>query len=397
MRDNVVLAGSLKFLSLGDIMQLLGANGSTGILRMISRYASEPGFVYFESGNPINASCGSKLGLEAIYSLFGWGDGEFEFSKESITSQRVITKSRMGIILEGLKMVDDGQIRKVGPDAASRQNAAAYAAGSVPIVKGPLVDYMYVADEEDFFDGEYIVEEGKHGSWIWVILEGVVEIVRDTPEGPLPMIRLGDGAFIGSLASFLIQGHIRTATAVAVGNVQLGVLDSQRLAQEFARLTPEFRGFLVSLDKRLKQLNERAFDFRLGKFSIEDFVGNKKPIITQNSTEDALYVVREGTASVVRFDDSTHIPLAQLYKGDYFGHIPFVDLGHEPEAASVLAGKDLKVRKIDMTQFQNEYNQLSTTFKNFVDNVATCVSVTTDVVCSYHKKFGTGSKKVQNP
>jgi CRP-like cAMP-binding protein len=397
MRDNVVLAGNLKFLALGDILQLLGANSSTGILRLISRYASEPGFIYFESGNPINASCGSKIGLEAIYSLFGWGDGEFEFSKENISSQRVITKSRMGIILEGLKMVDDGQIKKVGPESVSRQQLNIGDSNNVPIVKGPLVDYMYVADEEDFFDGEYIVEEGKHGSWIWVILEGVVEIVRDTPEGPLPMIRLGDGSFIGSLASFLIQGHIRTATAVAVGNVQLGVLDSQRLAQEFAKLTPEFRGFLVSLDKRLKQLNERAFDFRIKKFSTDDFIANKKPIIKQGTTEESFYVIREGSASVVRFDDGHHIPLAQLYKGDCFGNLPFIDLGHEPEFASVMASKDLKVRKVDMESFMSEYNQLSTTFKNFVDNVATCVSVTTRVVCGYHKTFGSGSIQSKNP
>ena len=110
MRDNVVLAGNLKFLALGDIMQLLGANSSTGVLRLISRYATEPGFIYFENGNPTNASCGKKLGLEAVYALFGWADGEFEFSIENISSERVITKSRMGIILEGLKMVDDGQI-----------------------------------------------------------------------------------------------------------------------------------------------------------------------------------------------------------------------------------------------------------------------------------------------
>jgi hypothetical protein len=62
MQDNIVLAGSLKFLALGDILQLLGANSSTGKLRLISRYASEPGFIYIENGNPVNASCGSKIG-----------------------------------------------------------------------------------------------------------------------------------------------------------------------------------------------------------------------------------------------------------------------------------------------------------------------------------------------
>lgn len=368
-------------------MQLLGANSSTGVLRLISRYAAEPGFIYFENGNPVNAACGSAIGLEAVYALFGWTEGEFEFTNENILSQRVITKSRMGIILEGLKMVDDGQVKRVGPGAASRKQTSAGDTDAVPIVKGPLVDYMYVADEEDFFDGEYIVEEGKHGSWIWVILEGVVEIVRDTPDGPLPIVRLGDGSFIGSLSSFLIQGHIRTATAVAVGNVQLGVLDSQRLAQEFANLTPEFRGLLVSLDKRLKQLNERAVELRQKQLDTSEYVDNKKPVIKQGTADEDLYVVRDGTASVVRYEEYGRIPLAQLFKGDYFGHIPFLDFGHEPDFASVMAGNDLKVRKVDIAQFQKEYNQLSTTFKNFIDNVATCVSVSTKVVCNYYKKF----------
>jgi CRP-like cAMP-binding protein len=390
MRDNAVLAGSLKFLALGDIMQLLGANSSSGVLRLISRYAAEPGFVYFENGNPVNASCGTAIGLEAVYALFGWTDGEFEFTKENIVSQRVITKSRMGIILEGLKMVDDGQVKRVGPGAPSRKLTAATDSDAIPIIKGPLVDYMYVADEEDFFDGEYIVEEGKHGSWIWVILEGVVEIVRESPEGPLPIVRLGDGSFIGSLSSFLIQGHIRTATAVAVGNVQLGVLDSQRLAQEFAALTPEFRGFLVSLDKRLKQLNERAIELRQKQLDSSEFLDNKKPVMKQGNVEEDLYVIREGSASVVRQEDFGRVPLAQLYAGDYFGHTPFLDMGHEPEFASVMANKELKVRKVDVAQFQKEYNQLSTTFKNFIDNVATCVSVSTKVVCNYYKKFGLG-------
>ncbi len=387
MRDNVVLAGNLKFLALGDIMQLLGANSSTGVLRLISRYAEEPGFIYFENGNPSNASCGSKTGLDAVYSLFGWTDGEFEFSKENITIQRVITKSRMGIILEGLKMVDDGQIKRVGPNDINRQKAMQNDPNAVPIVKGPLVDYMYVADEEDFFDGEYIVEEGKHGSWIWVILEGVVEIVRETAEGALPIVRLGDGSFIGSLSSFLIQGHIRTATAVAIGNVQLGVLDSQRLAQEFARLSPEFRGFLLSVDKRLKQLNERAIEFRQGKVQSIDFTETKKPVVHQGTKEENLYIVREGIASVVRHEEYGRVPLTQLYKGDYFGSVPFLDIGHEPEFASVMAASDFKARKMDANQLKEEYTGLSTTFKNFVDNVATCVNVSTKVVCNYQKKY----------
>ncbi|MBW2514350.1 MAG: DUF4388 domain-containing protein, partial [Deltaproteobacteria bacterium] len=109
------LKGNIKFLNLGDLMQLLGGNGSSGILRILSTYAPEPGIIYFDNGNPINASCGMLSGLDALYSLFGWTDGEFEFTTTAVTSERVITKGRMGIILDGLKMLDEGKIERLGP------------------------------------------------------------------------------------------------------------------------------------------------------------------------------------------------------------------------------------------------------------------------------------------
>jgi len=125
MSANKVLAGSLKFLTLGEVMQILGGNASSGVLRIISRYANEPGVIYFRDGNPVNATCSGKSGLDAVYALFGWTDGEFEFHQEEVNVAPVINKSRMGIILEGLKMVDDGQIEKLGPDAIGTSRLAA--------------------------------------------------------------------------------------------------------------------------------------------------------------------------------------------------------------------------------------------------------------------------------
>jgi CRP-like cAMP-binding protein len=251
------------------------------------------------------------------------------------------------------------------------------------IVKGPLVDYMYVVDEEDFFDGEHIVEEGKHGSWIWVILEGVVDIVKEVDSGPVPIIRIGDGSFIGSMAAFLLQGHIRTATAVAVGNVQLGVLDSQRLAQEYAGMSLEFRTFLTSLDKRMKQLTDRIVDYHDGKVQTADVLKDKKVLIRQANAQDKqLYVVKQGRASVVRNTGHGPVVLCHLYKGDFFGHVPFLHLGQEPEGAAIYGSDNIKITKIEAVSLQKEYNRLSTTFKNIVDNMATCMSVTADMVCS---------------
>ncbi|MGA6925827.1 MAG: DUF4388 domain-containing protein, partial [Desulfosarcina sp.] len=96
MNESVVLSGSLGFLSLGDIIQLLGSSGSTGVLRLISRYAPDPGFIYFIEGNPVNAQNGETDGLDALYSLFGWVNGSFEFTREAILADKRITKARMG-------------------------------------------------------------------------------------------------------------------------------------------------------------------------------------------------------------------------------------------------------------------------------------------------------------
>ena len=384
MNNSVALSGSLGFLSLGDIIQLLGSSGSTGVLRLINRYAPDPGFIYFIEGNPINAQNGDIEGLDALYSLFGWVNGSFEFTREAILADKRINKSRMGIILEGMKLLDDGHIKKIGPaNAAEKAADMKRLLSKTAIVKGPLVDYMYVVDEEDFFDGEHIVEEGKHGSWIWVILEGVVDIVKEDDSGTIPIIRIGDGSFIGSMASFLLQGHIRTATAIAVGNVQLGVLDSQRLAQEYAGMSLEFRTFLTSLDKRMKQLTDRIVEYHDGNVQTADILKDKKVLLRQGKTEEEqLFVLKQGRASVVRDTENGPVVLCHLYKGDFFGDVPFLHLGQEPESASIYGSENIKITKIEAVSLQKEYNRLSTTFKNIVDNMATCMSVTADIVCS---------------
>ena len=69
MNPNTALSGNLNFLHLGDVLQLLGSNGVTGILRIKSKYTSNPGLIYIEKGNPINALCGSESGIDAIHPI----------------------------------------------------------------------------------------------------------------------------------------------------------------------------------------------------------------------------------------------------------------------------------------------------------------------------------------
>jgi CRP-like cAMP-binding protein len=396
MNHKVVFSGNLDFLSLGDLLQLLGSNGSTGILRIKSQYMEDPGLIHIAEGNPANASIGALTGLEALNSLFGWVEGEFEFSKEPITAEKIIKKSRMEILLDALRMLDDGVIEKIGPVTAARSAIQGDKDARIPFVKGPLVDYTYVVAEEAFSDGDKITEQGKHGDWIWVVLEGAIEVVKETPQGPFSILKLGSGAFIGSVATFLMGGSARSATVYAVGDVQVGVLDSQRLSTDYATSSDEFRGFVVSLDKRLRQVSERAVaaHFNLKQNGVTEVIEGRTPVFKQGVNDDRILRIAQGEASIVRKTDHGSVLLANLDKRDIIGNIPFLNIGHEPHSASVLASKDFEVSEISADDLHEEYARLSPTLRNIVEHVAICVSVTTSVVCELEKE--TGSKPSKN-
>jgi len=389
MNPNTVLSGNLNFLHLGDVLQLLGSNGVTGILSIKSKYTSNPGLIYIEKGNPINALCGSKSGLDALYALFGWIEGEFEFCSEHVTSETTITKNRMEIILDGLRKLDDGQIRKLGPESLGQASTFLSDKTGGPVIKGPLIDYTYIVDEEEFDKGRHVVTEKMYGNWIWLIMEGLVDIVKETPDGPLTMLTLSDGSFIGSVASFSREGNIRSVTVIARSHVHLGVLDSQRLATEFSSMPPELRGLVTSLDRRLRQVTDRAADIYFEKDHLKEFIQDKKPLIKQGEKEAKLFNITQGEAFVVRQVDKDHIPLARLYKGDFFGWVPFLEMGHEPSNASVLASeKNIEFSEVNPDALQQMYNGLSITFRNFIENLGTCISATSNQACLFLKESG---------
>jgi CRP-like cAMP-binding protein len=390
MASNIVLSGNLGFLNLAELLQLLGSNGSNGILRINSKFASEPGIVFFSNGNPVHSLNGTLRGLEAIFSLFGWMEGEFTFSDEPYDGEITINKSRMEIILDGLRMLDDGEIEKVEPAAPDNEpppKKHAAKKSSLPLIKGPLVDYLHVVDEEEFFDGEEIIIEGNHGNWIWVILEGMVELSRSTPKGPVAFLQLSDGAFIGSISSLLSDESVRNLTAKAVGNVQLGMLDSQGMGSEFSRMSPEFRNIVRSLDNRFNEIMNRTVACFIGKNDPAKLLKDHRPVIMEGKNDDKSFIITGGRASIIRKTKSGVVPLITgLSKGDFIGHIPFLDMGLEPTSAIVLGDKRLKVSTIDAQALQDEYDQLSLTFKNVLENLSTAILATAMVICELEKK-----------
>ena len=388
MGIKAALSGNLSFLNLAELLQLLGSNTSTGILRITNKYAPEPGLVYFRKGNPVHALNDQMSGLDAIFSLFGWSEGEFAFSEESYDGETTIKKSRMEIILDGLRKLDDGEIERLDPVAfESEATRPDKRKSSLPIIRGPLVDYLHVVDEEEFFDGEEIIIEGNHGNWIWVILEGTVELTKITADGPIKFLQISDGAFIGSLSSLLTDDSVRNVTATATGNVQLGMLDSQGLGSELGRLSPEFKNLIRSIDKRFDAIMQNALRAHQQINEAKQTLKNRKPVIMEGKNDDKAFVITGGRASIVRKTDAGVVLLVnRLEQGDIIGPIPFLDMGLEPASAIVMGDPQLKVTKLDRRALNEEYEQLSPTFKNILENLSTCILATAMVVCDFEKK-----------
>ncbi len=391
--SNIVLTGNLNFLGLGDVLQLIGSNAGSGILYITSKYTSEPGLIYFNKGNVVDASSDSSTGIDAAYSLFGWTEGNFEFSQEDVNKENIVNKNRMEIILDGLRMVDDGQIKKLGPVSYEDQLAASSDETVkkdfiYPVIRGPLVDYMYVVSEDQFFEGQTIVEENRHGGWNWTILEGIVDIVKNTKKEQIKIIKVGDGSFIGSVDSLSFQGGVRPATAIAAGEVQLGVLDTQRLTTEYTNMSHELKTIVRSLERRLREVTDKAVAIYLKKSNIKKFVKDTKLVMRQSSSElGNCFIITEGEAFVVQHTDIGYLPLAHLGQGDFIGKVPFLDIGQEPLVASVFASKEFKVVKADIKSLNDEYDQISPMLKNMVENVATSVLVSTRVAYDFQKKI----------
>jgi CRP-like cAMP-binding protein len=335
MTDRSLLSGDLEFISLADLFQILGGSNSTGILFINGEFSPCRGEIHFLEGEPVDATWGAHQGMEAVYALFGWRQGHFEFRPQGFTGNRRIKKSRMEIVLDALRKLDDGQITKVGTPQRVKQdvplsvNRPVY---DLPTITGSMIDYDYILSEERFQPGTRIVSEGSYGNWIWVIMEGSILISRESGGKSTPLYYLGEGAFIGSFEVLLFGDHIRTATVTAEGDVHSALLDTHRLSTELNALSPEFRKYLLEMSARAKE-----------------------------AMDDLNYLLRESDKS----------PLA----------------GTASSWTSKLSPAYRK-ETLALEKFQDEYVLLSKTFKSLIQCTASTVSTMATMVSEIKLKTG---------
>jgi len=66
--------------------------------------------------------------------------------------------------------------------------------------------------------------------------------------------------------------------------------------------------------------------------------------------------------------------------------MPYLDIGHEPRSASVMASKDSSLDQFDAMSLQREYDHLSEVFRNLVFNISTYIFMTTRMAYHLHER-----------
>jgi CRP-like cAMP-binding protein len=121
-----------------------------------------------------------------------------------------------------------------------------------------VIDLLYIRDEETYSDGEVIFQQGTFGDWVYLIIEGEVKVVRNTPKGDVTVATLREGDFIGELEFLDMGKEPRSANVIAVGDVKLGVLDRDRLRREYESLSADFRLVIRTLVQRTRRITQLA-------------------------------------------------------------------------------------------------------------------------------------------
>ncbi len=118
--------------------------------------------------------------------------------------------------------------------------------------------FSYVAQEEEYDEGEAIIEEGSRGDWIYLMLQGRARVKKTTPKGRVAIETLLEGDIFGEMLLWQSGKGARSASIIAETFVKVGVLDTKRLIKEYEAISPRLKSLIRSLIERLADTTNKA-------------------------------------------------------------------------------------------------------------------------------------------
>jgi CheY-like chemotaxis protein len=102
-----VVRGNLAQMNVIDLMQSLEMGRKSCQLTLTK--AAEKCEVFFTDGQVVHATYGSLIGDPAVFKVLRWTGGNFELNFEGTTDQKSTALNTQGLLMEGLRLLDESQ------------------------------------------------------------------------------------------------------------------------------------------------------------------------------------------------------------------------------------------------------------------------------------------------
>jgi CheY-like chemotaxis protein len=99
------IEGSLKEVSLVDLLQIFGLNRRTGTLTL--QYNDDSGTIHLLDGTVVSAVQGETDGEKALYRILRWPKGTFRYHPGETAFTRNISRSMDALLMEGMRQLDE--------------------------------------------------------------------------------------------------------------------------------------------------------------------------------------------------------------------------------------------------------------------------------------------------
>jgi two-component system chemotaxis response regulator CheY len=99
------LSGQLSLIPLAELVQTLHGSRKTGRLGLQGDGAS--GSIYFDEGQVTHAEVDGEEGEDGFYRMLSWEDGSFYFDTDARSPEKLIFRSTMSLLMEGMRRQDE--------------------------------------------------------------------------------------------------------------------------------------------------------------------------------------------------------------------------------------------------------------------------------------------------
>ena len=121
---------------------------------------------------------------------------------------------------------------------------------------------------QHFKDGELIIRQGTKGNCLYVIQEGLVEVIKETVSGEVKVAELGETEFFGEMGLF--EEDVRSCTVRAKGDARILTVDKRNFYQSIHQDSSLAYRLLEKMSNRLREANKMI---KSGEFETRDDPG----------------------------------------------------------------------------------------------------------------------------